>query len=211
MLGTTNRDRVAERRKATRIEILDAAWEVAREHGLAELTLRDVADRIGMRAPSLYSHFASKHAIYDAMFGQAWEDYEQLAIERRAKLPEHPRAAVKELSRLFFDYSTADLARYQLMNQRTIAGFEPSAEAYEPAVRVLEMGVDTIAALGVPARSDFDIWVCLLGGLIDQQLANDPGGNRFRRLLNRAVDMWADAVGLPPQRQAQRKKAGGRK
>ena len=57
MLGTPSRDRVAERREATRQEILAAAWDVAREQGVAQLTLREVAERVGMRAPSLYTHF----------------------------------------------------------------------------------------------------------------------------------------------------------
>ncbi len=48
----------------------------ARESGLTQITLRDVADRVGMQAPSLYGHFASKMAIYDAMFGEAWGEYE---------------------------------------------------------------------------------------------------------------------------------------
>jgi AcrR family transcriptional regulator len=71
MLDTPMRDRKHERRTATRAEILDAAWGIAREKGLADLTLREVGSRIGMRAPSLYSYFDSKNAIYDAMFGQA--------------------------------------------------------------------------------------------------------------------------------------------
>ena len=75
MLEKPNRDRQAERREAVRGEILNAAWDVAREQGLAALTLREVAIRVGMRAPSLYSHFDSKHDIHDAMFRQAWETY----------------------------------------------------------------------------------------------------------------------------------------
>ena len=43
-----------------------------------------------MRAPSLYTHFESKHAIYDAMFGQAWSDYEQAALTELADRPEAP-------------------------------------------------------------------------------------------------------------------------
>jgi AcrR family transcriptional regulator len=197
MLDTPNRDRVAERREATRREIVDAAWAIARENGLAALTLRDVAARVGMRAPSLYSHFESKNAIYDAMFGQAWAEYEAHALADMAQLPAHPRTAVKRLARLFFDFAVADLARHQLMNQRTIPGFEPSPESYAPAVRALELGVTTVAGLGVTDRGHFDIWVALIGGLIDQQLANDPGGDRFSRLLEPAIDMWADAVGIP--------------
>ena len=74
MLVNTNRDRIAERREATRREILDVAWQLARERGLSQLTLRDIAQRVGMRAPSLYSHFESKNAIYDAMFAAAWTE-----------------------------------------------------------------------------------------------------------------------------------------
>ena len=52
---------------------------MAREQGLAQLTLREVAGRVGMRAPSLYTHFSSKHAIYDAMFADAWTQYLEIA------------------------------------------------------------------------------------------------------------------------------------
>jgi AcrR family transcriptional regulator len=199
MLGTPKRNRITERREATRQEILDAAWSLAREVGLANLTLRDIAKRVGMQPPSLYSHFESKNAIYDAMFGQAWADYEAHALADLDNLPDHPRAAVKQVARVWFDYAVADLARHQLMNQRTIPGFEPSPESYAPAVRVLDHGVATLTSLGVTDRGHFDIWVSLLGGLVDQQFANDPGGDRFSRLLEPAIDMWADAVGIPKE------------
>ena len=106
------------------------------EQGLAGFTLRDLAERVGMRAPSLYTHFESKNAIYDAMFGQAWSDYEQVALAELAELPKAPRAALRRVARVFFDYAVAHPARHQLMNQRTIPGFEPSADSYAPAVRV---------------------------------------------------------------------------
>ena len=38
----------------------------------------------------------------------------------------------------------------------------------------------------------------IIGGLVDQQLANDPGGDRWGRLVDRVVDMLADNLGLPP-------------
>lgn len=198
MLDVPNRDRVAERREATRREIVDAAWALAQEQGLAEFTLRDVAERVGMRAPSLYTHFDSKHAIYDAMFGQAWTDYEQLALAELADLPPAPRAAVRRVARVFFDFAVANPARHQLLNQRTIPGFEPSPESYAPAVRVLEHGQQIFRDLGLTDRADFDIWGAMIGGLINQQLANDPGGTRWSALLDRAIDIWADGVGLPP-------------
>src|SRR5712671_561911 len=75
MLGTPSRDRRAERHEATRAEILEAAWEQVRAEGLAALSLRDLARRVGMQAPSLYSYFDSKHAIYDAMFAQGAAEF----------------------------------------------------------------------------------------------------------------------------------------
>src|SRR3954451_8268783 len=93
------RDRRAERREATRAEILDAAWEVVRAEGLAALSLRDLARKVGMQAPSLYSYFDSKHAIYDAMFLQGNLEL----LERYEAMPEFkdPRDAVHAGAQLF--------------------------------------------------------------------------------------------------------------
>jgi len=197
VLGEQKRNRIAERRESTKQEILEAAWALAREKSLAELTLRDVADRVGMQPPSLYSYFASKNDMCDAMFGQAWLETERMQIEALDTAPETPRARIKHVMGAFFDHFTADLARYQLMNQRTLAGFEPSPESFAPSQRTLERTVSELARLGVTDPGDVEILIATLAGLVDQQLANDPGGNSRRPLLDRALDMWADGVGLP--------------
>jgi AcrR family transcriptional regulator len=197
VLETPNVNRKALRRERSRREILDAAWQVARDRGLTALTLRDVADRVGMRAPSLYSHFDSKHAIYDAMYGEAWATYEEATGSARTALTDDMRAAAHLIVRGFFDFAVADPVRYQLMNQRTIPGFEPSPESYAPAVRVLEAAYAVAAERGVTDADDVAILIALMTGLVDQQLANDPGGDRFSHLLPRAVDMWCDGIGLP--------------
>lgn len=137
MTAPPNRDRQAERREATRKEIVEAAWEIARRDGLGAVTLREVATMIGMRSPSLYSHFESKNAIYDAMFGDAWTVFLQEATARVAVLPDAPREALLAITEHFFDFSVADLARYQLMNQRSIPGFEPSERSYAPSLEVV--------------------------------------------------------------------------
>lgn len=204
MLGGPTRDRAAERRAATRQEILEAAWALSRERGLLDWTMRDVGDRVGMRAPSLYSHFESKLAIYDAMFGQAWSEYERVVRDAMAAADptSSSRTIVKAQSHLFFDFAVADLARYQLMNQRSVPGFTPSAESFAPSQRVVQMGIDTLADAGIRDRGDLEIWIALLSGLVDQQLANDPGGYSRKDLIDRAIDMWADAVGLEPEARA---------
>jgi AcrR family transcriptional regulator len=198
MSALPNRDRRAERREATRREILDTAWEIARRDGLAAVTLREVAQRIGMRSPSLYTHFESKNAIYDAMFAQAWSMFVEMfdALE----FPAADREALLVGAEAFFDFAAADLARYQLMNQRTIPRFRPSDEAYRASLAAYERLRSPMAERGVRDQADLDLWTAIVGGFVDQQLANDLGGTRWRRQLPRLVDMYCDEVGIPGPR-----------
>lgn len=194
MVGLPNRDRRAERRAETRREILEAAWKIAHRDGLAAITLREVAALVGMRSPSLYSHVASKNAIYDAMFEQAWTDWG--AALDGLKLPAAPRRALLTGARAFFDFATGDLARYQLMNQRTIPDFSPSAESYAASLAAYQRMRAELGRRGVASPADLDLWTAVIGGFVDQQLANDPGGTRWRRQLPRLVDMFCDEVGI---------------
>src|SRR5436190_20613998 len=112
------RDRRAERREATKAEILDAAWELVRAEGLAALSLRDLAARVGMRAPSLYSYFDSKDAIYDAMFAQGQRQLQ----EAFAFLPDEDvtREDFRAGAHVWFTFCTEDPVRYQLLFQRVL-------------------------------------------------------------------------------------------
>lgn len=185
---------------ATRREIIDAAWQVARDRGLANVTLREVADLVGMRAPSLYTHFSSKNAIYDAMFGDAWTQYLEHSTAAAAGEPSTTRAAMRFYARVFFDFAVTFPARHQLMNLRTIPGFTPSPEAYAPSVAVMKSFTARMARHGVRRQADIDLFVALVAGLIDAQLANDPGGTRWSGLLDRAIDMYADNLGIASER-----------
>src|SRR6516225_9582235 len=164
MSALPNRDRRAERREATRREIVDAAWEIARRDGLPAVTLREVAGRIGMRSPSLYSHFDSKNAIYDAMFAQAWVDLGDVFDAVPPSPPAAGRRALLALAGTFFDFAVADLPRYQLMNQRTIPGFRPSEEAYAASIAVYERMRMLMAEYGVRAQADLDLLTGIVGG-----------------------------------------------
>jgi AcrR family transcriptional regulator len=191
------RDRRSERREATRAEILEAAWALVREQGLGGLTLRDVAATIGMRPPSLYWYFDSKHAIYDAMFAEG--NRKLLELMDLQDWPTEPRALLRRLAAGFVEFSVEDPARAQLLFQRPIPGFEPSADSYALAVEVLERGRSLLAAAGVTDPRHYDLWTGLVSGLAAQQLANDPGGDRWLHLVDEAVEMYADHV-LPKRR-----------
>jgi AcrR family transcriptional regulator len=204
MVVESTRDRRAERREATRAEILDAAWQLAREEGLAGLSLRDVAARVGMRPPSLYWYFDSKHAIYDAMFAEG--NRELLARVQATEWPDDPRDLLRAVAALFVSFVVEDAARAQLLFQRTIPDFEPSPESYAPAVTLLEETAHQFAAIGIHDPAHLDLWTALLAGLASQQLANDPGGDRWTRLVDDAVAMYADHVLPAPGGRSTRRK-----
>ena len=190
------KDRRAVRRAATRDEILRAAWSLARAEGLAALSMRDLAAAGGMRAPSLYQYFDSKLEIYDAMFGQGM--VEALAVVEGGIDGRHGREALRESARALLLFTTNDPVRNQLLFQRTIPGFEPSPDSYAPAVALSARVASLIAELGTSdAAQAMDLWTAVISGLSNQQLANEPGGDRWIRLFDRAVDMYFAALDSP--------------
>ena len=50
-----------------------------------------------------------------------------------------------------------------------------------------------LVAAGATRRKDLDLWTALLTGLASQQISNDPGGTRWTRLIDDAVDMFVAA------------------
>lgn len=202
MLGTPTTDRVAVRREATKAQILEAAWDIGRTDGLAAITLRGIAGRVGMKAPSLYGYFDSKHAIYDALFAQGYRDF----VERMANfvVPDDRAAAVQAGLESFFDFCSEDAARYQLMFQRTIPGFEPSAESYALALEVLDLTQRFLADIGIDDDDALDALTALNNGLAAQQAANEPGGARWRRLTQRFAAMFVEEFASDGERREER-------
>lgn len=204
MLGQPVRDRRAERHAATREEILEVAWEQVRTDGLAALTLRDLARSVGMQPPSLYSYFDSKNAIYDAMYAQGAQ---QFVDEQKASMPtpDDPLEALKAVVHFFVEFCASDLARYQLLFQRTIPGFEPSPESFKISQdNLAELG-DVLARCGVSDPAALDLFTALGTGLADQQLSNDPGGDRWIRLIDDAVEMFYGHITKKARKPAKRR------
>jgi AcrR family transcriptional regulator len=150
-----------------------------------------------MQAPSLYSHFPSKYAIYDAMYADAWAAYLDHVQGLRPRLPKPPRTRLRAMARDYVEFSCDDLARHQIMDVRTIPDFTPSQHSYAVAVECFAMLTKELAAMGITSAAQVDMYTALLAGVISQQLANDPGGNRWTKLVPRLIDMYADSVGVP--------------
>jgi len=183
-------DKVTLRREAKVASIVAAAWGLAREHGIAGVSLHALAREVGMRQPSLYEYFDSKHALYDAMFA----DGNRQLLERldALKLPRDPRAALKKCLGIFVAFAVEDPARSELLFQRHIPDFTPSPPSYALAEEALGRAVKLMGEAGVTEQGDIDCIVAMTAGLMEAQMSNDPGGNRWTRHLNRLVDLYLD-------------------
>jgi AcrR family transcriptional regulator len=189
--------KVAERREARTQEIVAAAWKLAAVDGIGGFSLRAVAREVGVRQPSLYEYFDSKLALYDAMFADG--NRRLVSYLDVVDLPENPRLALRVLMRAFVEFAMEDIARQELLFARPIPGFEPSPEAYAPAVEVLERTTALLRRAGMRAQGDVDCFTAMVGGLIAAQNSNDPGGNRWVRHLDRLIDLYLDDL---PHRRA---------
>ena len=176
------------RRQNARADLLAVAWEMVREGGLGALSLRELARRAGITTPTVYAYFESKNAILDAMFGEAAESFEQSNAEPLEDGSPHQQLVAH--AHRFAAFCTSDVVRYQLLFQHLIPGFSPSPESYAPAVRALDAARQRLEQAGVRDPRHLDLWTALMTGLVDQQISNDPGGDRWIRLIDDVVVMF---------------------
>ena len=198
-------------------EVLDHAAEIMAEQGVAGLSVGEVARRMGIRPPSLYGYFPSKHAMYDALF----ERGAQMVLERARGEMETLDVAGHSLAHVllkaaetFVGWSIENPAYTQLLFWRPVPGFSPSAGAYAPAIELVELSYAWFAnlqKLGL-VRTDADIdhvhrdFTVLTSGVVSQQLSNAPGeslaAGQFTAALPDLVAMFARYYGAATSSQS---------
>lgn len=144
-----------------------------------------------MQAPSLYEYAPSKNALFDLMFADGYRQL--LGRIEAAERPVDPRELLRLATRLFVTFAAEQPARFQLLFQYAVPGFTPSTESMGLAEQVLAAFAAVLESAGVSEATDLDLWTATLTGLASQQVSNDPGGQRWLRLADVAVDRL-----LPP-------------
>ena len=97
-------------------EIAAAAREILEDEGPDALTMRRIAERLGIRAPSLYKHFPDKAALEAAIISAAFEEQAE-AFERAVEGSDDPLAALGAAYRRF---ALAHPHLYRLMTDREL-------------------------------------------------------------------------------------------
>ena len=193
-LTETSTIRERRHRQAGR-EILDAAWELAEETGIAGLSFREVARAVGMQAPSLYTYFDSKDALYDAMFAEGYRQLGEAVTEWTAQVEDlEPVDALGTVIGLWIRFCQESIARYQIMFTRAIPGWSPSEAAYAVSANEYERMARALEPVGISRPEDLDLYTAVASGLAAQQIANDPRGDRWVRLAETAAHMLLDDI-----------------
>lgn len=83
----------------TKEKILNEALRLFSEKGYSDVYVGDIAEAVGIKAPSLYKHFKGKQEIFDSCVEKFYERMTQ--VRNNLMLPETPMAQIT--------YETADL------------------------------------------------------------------------------------------------------
>jgi AcrR family transcriptional regulator len=97
-------------------EIVAVARQLLEEEGLDGLSMRRLADRLGIRAPSLYKHFADKQALEAALISDGFDE-QAAAFESALAGADDPLAAIAAAYRAF---ASAHPHLYRLMTERPL-------------------------------------------------------------------------------------------
>jgi TetR/AcrR family tetracycline transcriptional repressor len=119
------------------LEIIRAALALLAEKGFAELSLRDIAQKLGVKAPAIYWHFSSKAVLVDYMAeyilreglgdfrprsgGESWQIWltNHMAALRQAMLAYPDGGRIVAGARLFPAVTLAKSMEYSLASLRS--------------------------------------------------------------------------------------------
>lgn len=134
-------------------QILDEASVLLEQDGPEGLTMRRLAARIGIRAPSLYKHFESKERIEHALVARGLDELRR-AVEHARSQPVPTASVVAEVTR----FARGHPSLFRLLAERQLV---PSlgADAREQALLVLAQGTLELERAGTLTAGEIEqVW-----------------------------------------------------
>lgn len=155
-------------------QILAAAAQLLAESGREDdVSIRAVADRVGVTPPSIYIHFADKDALLDAVCVEAFMNMHEAMAAAGAGAHEDPLGALAAQGRAYIAFARSRPEHYRLMFMRRPGhDLEMPTEAEISAVAGLSTVIDTVRVAqeqGVlpvdddPARVALTLWSAVHG------------------------------------------------
>jgi len=190
---------MVEARLKTRTDIVEAATRLLREHGVAALTTRAVAQAAGMQAPTIYRFFADKDALLDAVAEHVFTTY--VAGKTLAEDDGDPLADLRAGWDTHIEFGLANAALFGLLTDPSRGSPSPAAAAGQEVLRARVRRIAAIGRLRVPeARAVELIHAAGTGTVLT--LLETPPDRRDLRLADAMYDavlrsILTDAPALP--------------
>jgi AcrR family transcriptional regulator len=141
-------------------EIVAAARELLEAEGPEALSMRRVAERVGIRAPSIYKHLPDKEALEAALIGAGFEEWAEVFV---GETPE-------EVGRAYRAYAKRHPHLYRLMTEKPLARERLEAGVEERAARPI------VEAVGGDADLARALWAFAHGMTILELNGRFPPG-----------------------------------
>lgn len=94
---------MADKRPDTKRKILDAAAEIARDHGPGNLSLDAVAAKAGVSKGGLLYHFRSKDKLLEAVVEGFVQSFDEMLLDRQQAKKGSPNSLVQAYLELFVE------------------------------------------------------------------------------------------------------------
>ena len=127
----------------TRDDVLDAAMTLLHEGGAEALSMRRLAERLGVSTQVVYSRVGGKSEVARALHDRAFSELRATIDDREQR--RGTRAHVHEVAQHYFDHAAADPMRFELMFGTPIKEFVRDEAAQE--VEIACFGDTWIAAV----------------------------------------------------------------
>ncbi len=194
-----------QRPPLTAAAILDAARSTMLEDGPDAVSLRRIAGRLGVTAPALYAHFASKDdlmgAIADDEFGRLLD-----GLVAASEGIEDPIERIRAQSRAYVDHALANPALFGVMTMfRPAWSPQPAAPEHDLASKSFEVStvaIDDAIAAGLlriddPLMVGLTLWAAVHGVATVLLARPNLGDDYESELVDSVIDSVVDGLRAP--------------
>jgi AcrR family transcriptional regulator len=184
-LREVSRQRRQQEKEDLRRRILDATGALFLEHGYEGLSMRQIAERIGYSATTIYRYYEDKDDLLFAVVQEGFLRFGK-ALAKAAQSSDDPRERLAALGRAYIEFGLRNPVYYRLMfMQRFDFLFESRAEQKAPMIdsfAVLRQSVEQAMQAGAlkpgdPETTSIVIW-SVVHGITSLAIA---GAKRFNK------------------------------
>lgn len=204
------RQKIRERREQEKQElrqvILTAASQLFLEQGYEGFSLRQIAERIGYSATTIYLYFKDKDDLLFALCDEGFDQFGQ-QLSAAAESTSDPKERIVEIGHAYVRFALANPAYYQLMFMQR-ADFlmghrpgevKPRISAFDVAQHVVQQAVDAGVLRTGDVASYFDTIWGMMHGIVALWISM-PGFDveRVQRAVDIALEMMFDGLAQRP-------------